>query len=69
MKTARKVGKSVIFQNLLRREKYINWKSLIWSKDKIITKFGKKKWSSLVLVKVYENCPEIKEKCYFTKPK
>ena len=26
-----------------------------------------KKWVSLVLSKVYENYPNIKEKCYFTK--
>ena len=40
-KTARKVRKSFILQNLLRSE-YINWKPPIWSKDKIITKFGQK---------------------------
>ena len=27
-----------------------------------------KKWVSLVLDKVYKNCPNYKKKCYFTKP-
>ena len=36
-------------------------------KDKIITKFGQKKWASFVLGKVYENYPKIKEKSYFKK--
>ena len=40
-KTARKVKKTVILQNLLRKV-YINRKPLIWSKDKIIMKFGEK---------------------------
>ena len=42
-------------------------KPLILFQDKIITKFGQKKCVSLVLGKVYENCPKIKEKYYFTK--
>ena len=46
----------------------INRKPLIWPHYKIITKFGPKKWVSLVLGKVPENCPNIKEKSYFTKP-
>ena len=43
----------------------ISQKPLILSEDKIITKFGQKKWVSSVLGKVYENCPKIKKKFYF----
>ena len=39
----------------------INRKPIIWSKDKIITKFGPKKQASLVLDKVYKNGPKIME--------
>ena len=46
----------------------MNRKQLIWSHYKIITKFGPKKWVSLVLGKGYENCPKIKEMSYFKKP-
>ena len=45
----------------------INWKPLIWSEAKIITKFGPKKWVGMYLAKVYENCPKTKEKCCFMK--
>ena len=46
----------------------INQKPIIWSRDKIMTKFGqKKKWMNLVLDKVFENCTKIKEKCNFMK--
>ena len=45
----------------------INRKPLIWSQDKIIMKFEQKKWTSFVFGKVYENCPKIKENCYFMK--
>ena len=49
-------------------ESNINRKPLIWSEDKIITKFGQKKMGELGFVKVYKNCPKIKKKCYFMKP-
>ena len=45
----------------------INWKSLIWSQDKIIKNLGQKKWVSFVFGKVYKNCPKLNEKCYFAK--
>ena len=48
-------------------ENNINWKLFIWSQDMIITKFGSKKWVSMDLAKVYENCLKIKKKCYFMK--
>ena len=57
----------VLFYETYFEESNINWKPLIWSHDKIVTKFGPKKWVSLVLVKVYR-CLKIKEKYYFTKP-
>ena len=66
------------FENCLKiKEKYylmkltsksnINWKLLILFKYKIVMKFGPKKRASLVIGKVFENCPNIKENCYFTK--
>ena len=57
----------VLFYGTNFEESNINMKPLIWSKDKIIKKFGQKKWVNLVLGKVYKNCPKFKEKCYFTK--
>ena len=45
----------------------INRKLLICSQDKIIMKFWQKKWVSLILGKLYENCPKLKKKCYFGK--
>ena len=57
----------MLFYKTYFKESNINWKPLIWSKYKIITKFEPKKWASLVLGKVYKNCPKIKKKFYFTK--
>ena len=65
-KNCLKLRKRVIWWNLLR-ESNINRKSLISSHDKITTKFGQKKWVSLVLGKVYENCTKIRIKCYLSK--
>ena len=48
-------------------ESNISKKSLISSQDKIIMKFGEKKWVCLVLGKVYENFAKIMKKCYFAK--
>ena len=61
-----------IKENLLFYETYfvgsnINQKSLIWSQDKIIMKFGQQKLTSFLLGKVYKNCQKNKENCYFTK--
>ena len=40
----------------------INRKFLIWSQNKILSKFGKKKERvCLVLGKVYENCPNLRK--------
>ena len=65
-KTDRKLGK-VLFDESYFEDSNTNWKPLIWSKDKIITKFGQKIWVSLVLGKVYKNFQKIKKNCYFTK--
>ena len=48
-------------------ESNINRKPLIWSQDKIITKFGQKKWARLVLAKVCDICSKVRVKCYLTK--
>ena len=45
----------------------INRKPHIWFYYEIIMKFRPKKWGCFILAKVYENCPKIKEKRYFTK--
>ena len=58
----------VLFYEAYIEENNINQKPLISSNDRIVMKFGPKKWVSLVLGKLYENCPKIKEKYYFTKP-
>ena len=57
----------MLFYETYFEESNINRKPLIWSHDKIVMKFGPKKWVTLVLGQVYENCPKSKEKCYFTK--
>ena len=57
----------MLFYEIYFKKSNINWKPLIWSKYKIVTKFEQKIWVSLVFVKVYENCPKIKEKIYFMK--
>ena len=113
-----KFMKKVLFNEIYFEEITINWKPIICSQNKIITKFGlkngwvlfwanctksapkfkkkcyfsklilkrvisignpfcapkirywqilNKKWLCLALGKVYENCPKIKKKCYFTK--
>ena len=62
-----KIKKKVLFYETNFEVRNANQKPLIWSQDKIITKFGQKKYVSLVLGKVYENCLKIKEKCYMTK--
>ena len=49
------------------KESNIYQKQLICSKYKIIMKYGKKKWGSLISAKVYENNPKIKKKFYFKK--
>ena len=41
----------VLFYETYYEESNINWKHLIWSQDKIVTKFGQKKWASFVWVK------------------
>ena len=63
-----KIKKKVSFYETYFEESNINRKPLIWSQDKIIKKFRQKKWESLILGNVYENCSKIKEKYYFTKP-
>ena len=55
----------VLFTKTYIEVKNINRKPLIWSKYKIITKYGPKKWVSLVFGKVHENCPKRKEKVLF----
>ena len=55
----------VLFYETYIKESNINRKPLIWSHDKKITKFGPKKWVSLVLGKKYETCPKIKKKVLF----
>ena len=57
----------VLFYKTYFEENNINCKPLILSKYKKKKKFGTKKWESLVLSKVYENCSKIEKKCYFTK--
>ena len=57
----------LLFYDTYSEESNINWKPLIWSHDKIITKFGQKKLASLVLGKAYESCRKIKRKCYYMK--
>ena len=59
--------RKVVFYETYFEESNINQKLLIWSQDKIITKFGPKKWVRLVLGKVYDNCTKIKEKYNFKK--
>ena len=59
-------GKALFYETYIK-ESNINRKHLIWSNDKIITKFWAKKWVSLVLGKVHENFLKRKEKSYFTK--
>ena len=68
-KSIRKLSENfgkVLFYKTYFTESNINRKPLIWSNDKIITKFGQKKWVSLVFYKVYEKFLKIKKKCYFT---
>ena len=65
-KLSKNQGK-VLFDETYFEDSNIKWKPLIWSQDMIITKFGQKNWLSLVLGKVYENYPKIKEMCYFSK--
>ena len=55
----------MLFYETYFEESNINQKSFICSQDKLIKKYGQKKWACLVLCKVYENCTKIKEKCYF----
>ena len=57
----------VLFYETYFEKGNINRKALIWSHDKIVMKFPPNKWVSLALGKLYENCPKIKKKCYFTK--
>ena len=57
----------MLFYETYIKESNNNRKPVIWSHDKIITKFGPKKWVSFVLGKVYENYPKLKKKYYFTK--
>ena len=58
----------MLFYETQFEQSNINRKPRIWSQDKIITKFRKrKKFASLALGKVYENCPKNKEKCYMMK--
>ena len=59
MKTNRNLSKNVIYKTFICN---INQKLIIWSQGNIITKFGQKKYVSLVLGKVYENYPKFKEK-------
>ena len=66
-KNCLKIKKKILFYEINFEESNIKWKLLILSQDKIITKFEQKKWASLVLRKVFENCTKIKEKCYLTK--
>ena len=57
----------MLFDETYFEKSNINRKPLTWSQQKIITKFGQKKWASLSLGKVYENYMKNKEMCYFTK--
>ena len=47
--------KKVLFKETYFEESNINQKPLIWARDKIVMKFGPKKWVSQVFGKVYEN--------------
>ena len=58
----------MLFYETYFEKSNINRKPHIWPHDKIIMKFGQKKWVSCVLGKVYKNCSKIKKECYFTKP-
>ena len=60
-KNCPKIKKKVLFYETNFEESNINRKPLIWSDDKLVMKFGPKKWVSLVLGKVHENCPKIKK--------
>ena len=43
--------RKVLFYETYAEESHINQKPLVCSQEKIITKFGQKKWTSLVLGK------------------
>ena len=58
--------KKKLFKETYFEENNIDRKPLIWA-DKIVMKFGPKKWVSLVLGKKNKNCPKIKKMYYFTK--
>ena len=66
-KNCPKIKEKCCFYETCFKESNINQKPLIWSKYKIITKFKRKKWASLVFGKVDKNCLKIMEKCGFTK--
>ena len=55
----------MLFYETHFKENNINQKPLIWSQNKIITKFGQKKWVSWILGKAYENYLKIKKKVLF----
>ena len=55
----------MLFYETYFEESNINRKPLICPQDKIIKKFGQKKWVTLVLGIVYKRCPKIKEKVLF----
>ena len=59
---------TMLFYETYIEESNINRKPFIWCLDKIVINFAPIQWVSCVLGKVYENCPKIKDKCYFTKP-
>ena len=53
----------MLFYETNFEESNVNQKPLILCHNKIVKKFGPKKWMSLVFGEVYENCPKIKKKC------
>ena len=65
-KLPKNLGKVLSYESYFQKSN-INWKSLIWCKYKIITKFGAKKYASFIFGKVHESCPKIKENWYFRK--
>ena len=59
----------MLYDETYFEESNINRKPLIWSQDKIIIKFGHKKWSTFGFGQIARNRMKIKEKCYLTKLK
>ena len=58
----------MLFDETYFEEGNINQKPLIWSEDKIITKFEQEKIGEFGFGQVYENCTKIKKSVSFMKP-